>query len=64
MPAEIVQRLNSEIAAAIKLQDVRDRLAAEGVDARSSTPDELARLMVTDIKRWGGVIERIGVRLE
>lgn len=64
MPTEILHRLNTEIAAAVNLREVRDRLAAEGVDTRSSTPDELARLMVADIKRWAGVIERIGVRLE
>jgi tripartite-type tricarboxylate transporter receptor subunit TctC len=64
IPPEIVQKLNTEIVAAIKLPEVRDRLAAEGVDAKSSTPDELARLMVADVKRWAAVIERIGVKLE
>ena len=64
IPPEILQRLNSEIVAAIKLPEVRDRLAAEGVDAKSSTPDELGKLMVADVKRWAAVIERIGVKLE
>ena len=64
LPPDILQRLNSEIVAAIRLPEVRDRLAAEGVDARSSTPEEFARLIASDVKRWASVIERIGVKLE
>lgn len=64
MPADIVQRLNSEIVAAIKLPEVRERLSAEGVDARSSTPDELGRLMVSDVKRWAPIIQRLGVQVD
>lgn len=64
IPADIVQKLNTEIAAAIRLPEVRDRLSGEGVDARSSTPNELARLMASDVKRWAGVIQRIGVRVD
>jgi tripartite-type tricarboxylate transporter receptor subunit TctC len=64
MPADVVQRLNSEIVAAIKLPEVRERLSAEGVDARSSTPDELGRLMVSDVKRWAPIIQRLGVQVD
>jgi tripartite-type tricarboxylate transporter receptor subunit TctC len=64
MPQEIVQRLNSEIVAVLRLPDVRERLANEGIEARSSTPDELARLIVSDVKRWANVIQRAGVKVE
>lgn len=64
MPAEIVQRLNTEIVAALKLPEVRDRLANEGVEARSTTTEEFSRLLVSDVKRWAAVIEKTGVRVE
>ena len=64
MPAEIVQRLNSEIVAVLKLPEVRDRLANEGVEARSTTPEEFAKLLMSDLKRWANVIARAGVRVE
>jgi len=64
LPPEILQQLNAEIVAAIKAPEVRDRLGSEGVDARSSTPDELARLIAADVKRWAAVVERLGIRLE
>ena len=64
LPQEILQRLNTEIVAAVKTPEVRDRLAAEGVDARFSTSDEFAKLLASDVKRWASVIERTGVKLE
>jgi len=62
IPQEIVQRLNALIVAAVKAPEVRERLTNVGVDPGSSTPEELARLMVTDVKRWARVIERTGVQ--
>ncbi len=64
IPPEIVRRLNSEIVAVLKLPDVRERLASQGVEARPSTPEEFARLLVTDLERWAKVVQRAGVRVE
>jgi tripartite-type tricarboxylate transporter receptor subunit TctC len=64
LPPEIVHRLNSEIGAVLGLADVRERLASQGVDARSSTADEFARLLVADLERWGKVVQRLGLRAE
>lgn len=64
LPAEIVQRLNAEIAAALAAPEVRERLASQGVDARSSTADEFARLLVSDLDRWAKVVQRLGLRAE
>ena len=64
IPNEIVQRLNAAIVAAVKQPDVHERLAAQGVDARTSTPEEFVRLIASDVKRWAAVIEKTGVRLD
>jgi tripartite-type tricarboxylate transporter receptor subunit TctC len=64
LPPEIVRRLNADISAVLALAEVRERLASQGVDARSSTPDEFARLLAADIERWAGVVQRTGVRAE
>lgn len=62
IPKEIVQRLNAELVAAIKSPEVHKRLVSVGVDPSPGTPDELAKLMVSDLKRWAGVIARIGLK--
>lgn len=64
MPPEIVRRLNSEIVTVLGLADVRERLASQGVEARPSTPEEFARLLVSDLERWAKVVQRAGVRAE
>ena len=64
LPPEIVHRLNTEIVAVLGLPDVRERLASQGVDVRSSTPEELGRLLASDLQRWAGVVQRAGVRVE
>jgi tripartite-type tricarboxylate transporter receptor subunit TctC len=61
IPQDIVKRLNSEIVAALKAPDVRERLTSVGVDAQPSTPEELAKLMAADVKRWAAVIEKTGI---
>jgi tripartite-type tricarboxylate transporter receptor subunit TctC len=64
LPAEIVHRLNTEISAVLALPEVRERLASQGVDAHSTTPEEFARLLASDIDRWAAVVQRAGVRAE
>ena len=58
------RRLNTDIVAVLKLPEIRERLANEGIEARSTTSDEFAQLLVSDLKRWASVIERAGVRIE
>ena len=57
-PPAIVARLNGEIAKVLALPEVRDKLAAAGVTARASTPDELGRLLAADVLKWKRVIEQ------
>lgn len=61
IPSDIVQRLNTEIVAALKSADVRDKLVSLGIEPQPTTPDALARLVVSDVKRWAKVIERTGI---
>ncbi len=64
IPSEIVRRLNAEIVAVLALPEIRERLLSQGVEARSTTPDEFARLLVSDIARWAVVVKRAGLRAE
>ena len=64
MPPEIVQRLNAEIVAILAQPDTREKLASQGLDARSSTPDEFARVLAADIVRWAEVVQKLGLRAE
>ncbi|MEO8485752.1 MAG: tripartite tricarboxylate transporter substrate binding protein [Betaproteobacteria bacterium] len=56
-PEAVIARLHDEIARALAHPDVKGRLAAAGVTARASTPDELRRLLDSDVEKWRRVIE-------
>jgi len=57
-PKAVIDKLNREIVAAVSSPDVRQRLEQLGVDARAGTPAELRELLVSEIAKWGDVIER------
>jgi len=64
MPPDIVQKLSSEIGAVLAQPDTREKLASQGLDPRSSTPDEFARLLVADIARWQKVVQKLGLHAD
>ncbi|MGQ3168065.1 MAG: Bug family tripartite tricarboxylate transporter substrate binding protein [Hydrogenophaga sp.] len=57
-PRAAVERLQREIATAVADPAVREKLRGLNIDARSSTPEQTAALLASDIRRWSGVIER------
>ena len=57
-PSTVVGRLNSEIAAIMKLPEVQSVLTKAGLDASSSSPAELTSVVGKDYQRWGSVIKR------
>lgn len=63
-PASVVTRLNTEIAAIMKLPDVQSVLTRGGLDASASTPAELTTIVGKDYQRWGNVIKTNGIAAE
>jgi tripartite-type tricarboxylate transporter receptor subunit TctC len=62
-PADIIQRLNTELVRIGNLPEVRARLAAQGLEVTTSTPDAFAQLIRADYDRWGKVVRASGVAL-
>lgn len=63
-PAEVVQRANAALRAALADKETVDGLAVMGLEARSSTPAELAALLKADTERWGPIVKAIGFTAE
>jgi tripartite-type tricarboxylate transporter receptor subunit TctC len=57
-PAAVIDRLHKEVVTAVGSPDVKNKLLELGVDTRASTPDELQKLLASEITKWGQVIER------
>ena len=63
-PAPVIHRLNTEIATVMKLPEVRSVLTNAGLDAMSSTSNELSALLRKDYLRWGSVIKRNAIEID
>ena len=63
-PAPVVTRLNTEIAAILKLPEIQNQLGRAGLDAVSSSPEDLGNTMRKDYPRWGAVIKANGIKAE
>jgi tripartite-type tricarboxylate transporter receptor subunit TctC len=57
-------RLNREIAAVVKLPDVQEKLAADGVEAATGTPEQFAELIRTELVRIGAIVRAAKITVE
>ena len=63
-PDAVVTRLNTELARILQLNDVKDRFASLGVEARSSSAAEFSTLIKAEIARYAKLIKDIGIAPE
>ena len=63
-PRAIVDRLNTEINAALKLPDVRAKLEAAGIEVQGGTPQAYAALIRSDLVKWGRVVKAAGIEAD
>jgi tripartite-type tricarboxylate transporter receptor subunit TctC len=61
---DILAKLHAEVIRASLVQDTRDRLSAEGTEARTTTQAELTEIMKSETARWAKVIKAANVALE
>ena len=60
-PATVVNRLNSEVAAILKLPETEKRFAAEGAVTDIRTPAEIRRMIPVDLAKWAKVAKDAGM---
>jgi len=63
-PKEIVTLLNTELRKILAMDDVRERFAAGGSVAGSSTPEELGALLAAEVAHWATVIKAANIKLD
>jgi len=60
-PRAVVDRLQREVVATVATPAVQQQLRTLNVEPRTSTPEQAAALLKSDIERWRAVIERAGI---
>lgn len=63
-PRPIVDRLNREIAAVANIPEVRQTLISQGNEIVAGSPQDFAKLIITDANKWGAIGKRLGVKLD
>ncbi|HSQ05421.1 MAG TPA: tripartite tricarboxylate transporter substrate binding protein [Burkholderiales bacterium] len=63
-PRPIIDRLHTELAKALKQQDVMDRLTVEGAEPAGLPPDAFAEFMRSETAKWGRVVKMSGMKAE
>jgi tripartite-type tricarboxylate transporter receptor subunit TctC len=63
-PKEIVEKINTQVLAALKDPGIQERLQALGVDIIAKGPMELGELTKADLAKWGPIVKKAGVKLD
>jgi tripartite-type tricarboxylate transporter receptor subunit TctC len=62
VPQPVVQRLNAEFVKALQQPDLRQRLASQGAEPLTNTPDEFAAYLRAEIDKWAKVVKAAGMK--
>lgn len=63
-PKDIVAQLSSDIGKALSQPDVKLRLQEAGAEAAPSTPDELRKMLRSEIIKWGKVVRTANIQMD
>jgi len=63
-PPAIVRRMQKEIAQAIRIPEVKQKLLEQGGDVVGSTPEELDKVVKGELRKWSEVIRAANVKVE
>jgi tripartite-type tricarboxylate transporter receptor subunit TctC len=63
-PSDVVARLSGEISKVMAEPEMKAQLAKAGIDPLTSTPEEFAATIKSDMVKWGKVVKASGARVD
>ena len=63
-PVAVVNKINADVNAALKDPAVKSVLDAQGLTAVGGSADDFKRVLDLDGKRWGAIIQKVGIKLD
>jgi tripartite-type tricarboxylate transporter receptor subunit TctC len=63
-PRPIIERLNTEIRAALESPEIRSRALDAGTEPFTSSPAEFSAMIRQETKKWAEVIHTGGIKLQ
>jgi tripartite-type tricarboxylate transporter receptor subunit TctC len=63
-PRELIAKIHGDVAKALQLPDVRQRLAGMGAEPSGESPAELAARIKAEYDRWGEVVRKANIKAD
>jgi tripartite-type tricarboxylate transporter receptor subunit TctC len=63
-PPDIINRLQQETAKALNVPSIKERLLAQGAIPSGNSPAEFAKLIDSEIRKWGPVVKTSGAKVD
>ena len=63
-PREVIAKIHSDVAKALQMPDVRERLAGMGAEPSGESPAELAARIKAESDRWGEVVRKANIKAD
>jgi len=63
-PRPVIERLNADFDRALRVPQVREKLAAQGMDVTGGTPQEFAAVIRADFEKWSRVVKAAGIKAD
>jgi tripartite-type tricarboxylate transporter receptor subunit TctC len=63
-PRPIIERLNAELRSALADEAIRKRILDDGAVPRPDSPEDYAAAIEQDRTLWGGIVRKLGLRVE
>ena len=63
-PRPVIQKINAEVGAILKLPDIVQKMNGFGFDLVGGSPEDFAKLMASETERWVPVVRRLGLKAE
>jgi len=61
-PPAVIAKLNAEIGKVMQSAEMKKQLLAQGVEARTSTPEQLGAMVKSETAKWGKIITDAGIK--
>jgi tripartite-type tricarboxylate transporter receptor subunit TctC len=63
-PAAVVAKINANVNTALRDPAIKTTLDNQGLTAVGGTPEDFKRTLDADAKRWGAIIQKIGLKID
>jgi tripartite-type tricarboxylate transporter receptor subunit TctC len=63
LPKPIITRWNQEVAKSLQTEEMKKRLAADGVEPAGGPPEQFLNVLARDVEKWKKVVKAANIKV-